>query len=157
MTTEAQITRTEEIEITCDPPPREPMTLARVRELFEDAQYAPWGYEGRGMRGEKCLAVTTDSASESVTVILDVIQACAENGDAEDVSELVNLLRGSRSDSFGRSSVVVYWPDSAWADCGGDGTDEDEGCGTEPDNGDEYLDSVRGGSRGDREDFHSDG
>lgn len=152
MTTEAQQTRTEEITIESDLP-REPITPERVRELFEDAQYGAHGYSGRAMYGDVCLAVTTDSPSEAVTVILDVIQACAENGTAEDVVELVNMLRGSRTDSMGRG-VVVYWPDISWAECGGDGTDEDEG--TEPDNEDEYLDSVRG-PRSDREDFHSDG
>ncbi len=154
MTTEAQQTRTEEITVESHAP-REPITAARARELFEDAQYAPWGYTGRGMRGDAdCLAVSTDSASEAVTVILDVVQACAENGTAEDVVELVNLLRGSRTESLGRG-IVVYWPDIAWMDCGEE-TDEGEGEGVSPDNEDEYLDSARG-SRGDREDFHSDG
>jgi hypothetical protein len=125
MTTEAQITRTEHI--TIEPmPARQGMTGERVRELFEDAQCEPRAYSGRAMYGEHCLAVTTDSPSEAVTVVLDVVQACAENGTAEDVVELVNMLRGSRTDSMGRGAVV-YWPDIPWADCGGDGTDEDEG------------------------------
>jgi hypothetical protein len=157
MTTEAQITRTEHIEIVAgtmytrvDDPPREPVTDERVRELFEDAQYETRSYSGRCMYGENCLAVYTDSASEAVTVILDVVQACAENGSAEDVLELVAKLRGSRTDSMGRS-VVVYWPDISWADCGGDGTDEEE-----EDHDCEGPHCCTPGAS-DREDFHSDG
>lgn len=132
---------------------REEMTAGRLRELFEDAQYAPWGYSGRGMHGDKCLAVSTDSASGEAAVILDVVQACAENGTSEDVQELVQLLRGSRAEALGRGTVV-YWPDIDWADCGGDGTDEDE----DEDEDDEENEHIEfGRSRGDREDFHSDG
>ena len=146
MTTEAQQTRTEHIEITSDAP-REAVTPERLRELFEDAQYTPHAYSGRGMYGEVCLAVTTDSVSESVTVILDVVQACAENGTTEDVTELIDLLRGSRSDSMGRG-VVVYWPDIPWADCGADEEEDDHDC--------EGPHCCSPGV-GDREDFHSDG
>lgn len=145
MTTEAQITRTEHIEITCDRP--EPMTAERVRELFEDAQYEPRAYSGRCMHGDHCLAVTTDSPSEAAKVVLDVVQACAENGTAHDVMELVDFLRGSRTDSMGRGSVV-YWPDISWADCGTEDEDEDN-----PDDPEQAGVPVRG----DREDFHSDG
>jgi hypothetical protein len=150
MTTDAQITRTEHIEIAeiitvagveytrvADPLP-EPMSSERVRDLFEDAQYETRAYSGRAMYGEHCLAVTTDSPSEAATVILDVVQACAENGTVEEVLELVSMLRGSRTDSMGRG-CVVYWPDIKVAD-----ESEEE----------EY--ESRGG-RGDREDFHSDG
>lgn len=144
MTTDAQITRTEHISITVagyarvDDQPRGPMTDERIRELFDDAQYDIRAYSGRCMYGEHCLAVTTDSASEAATVVLDVVQACAENGTAEDVLELVSRLRGSRTDSMGRS-VVVYWPDIKMADA-------------EPE--EEEYESA---GRGDREDFHSDG
>jgi hypothetical protein len=143
MTTESQITRTEHVDISCDP--REPMTEERVRGLFEDAQYEPRSYSGRCMYGENCLAVTTDSASEAATVILDVVQACAENGTAEDVLELVAMLRGSRTDSMGRG-VVVYWPDIKWADCG----DDDDG-------GFRHTGEHDGDPSSGREDFHSDG
>lgn len=115
------------------------MTDERIRELFDDAQYDIRSYSGRCMYGEHCLAVTTDSASEAATVILDVVQACAENGTVEDVLELVSRLRGSRTDSMGRS-VVVYWPEIKMADA-------------EPE--EEEYESA--GGRGDREDFHSDG
>jgi hypothetical protein len=101
------------------------MTEERVRELFDDAQYDVRSYSGRSMYGEHCLAVTTDSASEAATVILDVVQACAENGTAEDVLELVAMLRGSRTDSMGRG-CVVYWPDIKMADASGD--DDDGEC-----------------------------
>jgi hypothetical protein len=138
MTTESQITRTEHIEITVagtvytradEGRPREPMTDERVRELFDDAQYEPRSYSGRCMYGENCLAVTTDSASEAATVILDVVQACAENGSAEDVLELVAKLRGSRTDSMGRSRVVVYWPDIKMSEAEDDEDHECEGPG----------------------------
>ncbi len=149
MTTEAQQTRDEEITIErVGGTPRHPMTAARVREFFEDAQYEPRAYSGRAMYGDQCLAVTTDSASEAATVILDVIQACAENGTKEDVIELVDLLRGSRSDSMGRG-VVVYWPDIAWSDCGAEEEDEDHDC--------EGPHCCTPGVGRDREDFHSDG
>lgn len=125
MKTEAQITRTEHAEITSDAP-REALTPERLRELFEDAQHMPHAYSGRGMYGEVCLAVTTDSASEAATVILDVVQAAAKNGTTEDVIEVIDMLRGSRTDSMGRG-VVVYWPDIRWADCGeAEDREEDE-------------------------------
>ncbi len=137
MTTESQTTRTEYVEITrVEEPPRVPMTAERVRELFEDAQYEPSSYSGRAMYGARCLSVTTDSASGAATVILDVVQSCAENGTAEDVLELVSILRGSRVDSMGRGTVV-YWPSIGMAD------------------EDPYEEEY--GGRGDREDFHSDG
>ncbi len=141
MTTEAQQTRTEHITITDAGPAghRESMTDERIRELFGDAQYETRSYSGRCMYGEHCLAVTTDSASEAATVILDVVQACAENGTVEDVLELVSRLRGSRTDSMGRS-MVMYWPEIKMTDA-------------EPE--EEEYESA--GGRGDREDFHSDG
>lgn len=153
MTTEAQQTRTEEIEIASDLP-REPITAARVRELFEDAQYEPRRYSGRCMYGRECLSVTTDSASESVTVVLDVVQACAENGTSEDVVELVDMLRGSRTDSMGRG-VVVYWPDISWAECGGEEEEEEEeDC---DDGGFRHTGEHDRAPSSGREDFHSDG
>jgi hypothetical protein len=150
MTTEAQQTRTEHI--TIEPmPARERMTAADVARWLEYAQHEPREYSGRCMYGERCLAVTTDSASEAATVILDVLQACAENGDVDDVKEAIALLRGSRTDAMGRG-VVVYWPDIKWADCGIEPEAEedlDDGIGER-----EY---GRTSVRGDREDFHSDG
>jgi len=113
------------METVCDKAvSREPVTAERVRELFEDAQYEAFAYSGRGMYGDRCLAVTTDSPGGAAQAVLDVVQACAENGAAEDVLELVRLLRGSRTDSMGRDTVV-YWPGLSWEECG-DGTAEDE-------------------------------
>jgi hypothetical protein len=101
------------------------MNAARLHSLLEDAGYEPRPYSGRCMYGDVCLAVETDAASGSAKVVLDAVQACAENGTVEEVQDLVELLRNSRSDSMGRGTVI-YWPNIAWADCGAD-EEEDHG------------------------------
>ncbi len=147
MTTESQITRTEEIEIICEP--REPMTAEKVKDLLEDAGHETRRYSGRAMYGRQCLAVVTDA--EAADVVVDAMERCAMGGDAESVVELARFLHGSRTDSMGRGTVI-YWPNIDWADCGAE--EEEDDC---DDGGFRHTgehDSVRSSGR---EDFHSDG
>ncbi len=79
----------------------------RLVELFQDAGYEPRSYSGRGMYGKECLAVSCENPVETV---LDVIWAASN---IQEVERVVTALRGSRTDSLGRSEVL-YFPNVEW-------------------------------------------
>lgn len=90
-----------------------------VEFIRDYTEYEPAKYSGRGMYGRQCVSITHDSPED---VILDILQAKAENA-PEEVSQMIDMLRGSSQDSMGRSSVI-YWPNVKWPE--ETTTDEDD-------------------------------
>lgn len=71
-------------------------------ELCRKAGYRPESYSGRGMYGRTCLGVTCD---EPYGVIADLLRSC----DAEELSDLADVVERTRTDNMGLS-LVLYWP-----------------------------------------------
>lgn len=74
-----------------------------LRDLLESCDLEPYAYSGRGMYGEKCLAVNADSLGQVLSVI---VRECPD--DARD--EVADALHDVRWDSMGRDQIVVYFP-----------------------------------------------
>lgn len=70
-----------------------------LQEMFEDAGLACRSYSGRGMYGERCLAVEFDAIGE-------ILNAVAIGGDA--AVEHARTLARARTDSMGRGSILYF-------------------------------------------------
>lgn len=78
-----------------------------LKEIFEGMAYEVHSYSGRGMFGNRCLAVTCDNPSGWIA---EVFLYLAENKTPyEEIAKVAEILKDSRTDSLGRASVV-YWP-----------------------------------------------
>jgi hypothetical protein len=64
-----------------------------------------WDYSGRGMYGATCFGIV-GSLSDAVKVLIGLAEQETRNeGDAENVRELVDLMR---TDSMGPDSIVYF-------------------------------------------------
>ena len=78
-----------------------------LKEIFERMDYEVHSYSGRGMFGNRCLAVTCNNPSGWVA---EVFLYLSENKTPyEEIVKVAEILKDSRVDSLGRASVV-YWP-----------------------------------------------
>jgi len=77
------------------------LTLDRLEYLLDC--HAPEPYSGRGMFGRQCLSVTTEDGQDPISLLADLVSDC------DDTKEAARLLRGARTDSMGRETVI-YWP-----------------------------------------------
>lgn len=87
------------------------MDNKKLIEIFEDADYNPRSYSGRGMFGCQCLGV---ECKDPTRMILDVIISCC--GMAESVSDVADFceeLKRSNTDNMGLD-MIVYWPGIKW-------------------------------------------
>lgn len=98
----------------------------KLVSAIEDAGHEVFGYVGRGMHGmhgSKCLAVECDGGPD---FFLDLAVSLCENAEEpSEVLEILDALRGSRTDTMGHGSVV-YWPSIEWAGEEGGEDEEDE-------------------------------
>jgi len=85
-----------------------------LQEAIEEAGYGTRSYSGRGMYGKECLGVCIDDnvgnivATLVVETIFTAIDASGES-DSE-VYDIGQLLKGAKTDSLGRGTIV-YFPD----------------------------------------------
>ncbi len=91
----------------------------RILELFREVEvqnddHQVRSYSGRGMFGRSCVGVDTNDVFGFIADVLEIAQP-------GDVYSLSQVLRNSRQDSMGRSSII-YWPDLPYTEEG----DEDE-------------------------------
>lgn len=82
-------------------------------DIFEEADYTPSSYSGRGMYGKQCFAITTDKYQSSVDAILDVVSSALESMEPEDVQKLIEMLKNACTESMGLGTVI-YWPHIEW-------------------------------------------
>jgi hypothetical protein len=89
----------------------------KIIELFEAADLEPRSYSGRGMSGSTCLGCSYDD--NCVDIVIDIFDIILSNvidfDDSfdEDVYKILTALRGSKTDSLGRGSII-YWPRIPW-------------------------------------------
>ena len=81
-------------------------------DALKSAGLEPRSYSGRGMFGKECVGAI---CGESTLAILDVIEeAIGENDDPDATLDLIKELRRFRTDSMGRTSMIMYWPHMTW-------------------------------------------
>lgn len=92
-------------------------TAAGLMELFREAQLNCRIYSGRSMYKDYCPAITIDTNGENggprteFQVGLELAAVVAADPKRwGDVDDLQNALRGDKSDSMGRSDIVLYFP-----------------------------------------------
>lgn len=74
----------------------------------------PRSYSGRGMYGARCISVTTHQSEAEVVLSVIAQLRISLAPDADDhFGAMIDLLKGTRSDSMGRERVY-YWPSVAW-------------------------------------------
>ena len=101
-------------------------TRHALQQLLEDAEVEGLrDYSGRAMYGDKCLAITGGLGE----IMAAIVTACLHaDVDDETKYEIERAVRGVRTDSMGRDTVV-YFPDVHWfADPDAAGRECDE-CG----------------------------
>jgi hypothetical protein len=92
------------------------MTSEKFIELLEDSGQEVGDYSGRGMYGEKCVAMTIEE-NDLISVVAAAVEVVAVNylqSDPDLVREFVSLLSQAKTDSMGRSEIVIYWPSMKW-------------------------------------------
>jgi hypothetical protein len=89
----------------------------RFRALVDGAGHQARAYSGRGMYGDRCVAVYVDGAGDLFELGLKI--GAAGTG-PEDVAAL-NHVGAPRIDSMG-DGLVAYWTRAAWV-----GDDDDDG------------------------------
>lgn len=100
------------------------INASMVCELIREAGHEPRSYSGRVMYGRQCVGVTTD---DPFALIGDMLQAVMDRGEADGELEMIRtLLKDTRTDSMGRSSIV-YWPEVEWSSDAADNDEEEEG------------------------------
>lgn len=77
-----------------------------LQTVLTDLGYEPRAYSGRGMFGEKCLAVDLDGSAATLWASLYGPTAALSDGDDGIVAK---AIRNSREDSMGHG-IVVYFP-----------------------------------------------
>lgn len=104
------------------------MEAKKLIQALEQAGYEPRDYSGRGMFGDRCVAVVVERGTSEFRLAAEVaieLVSLHEDGEAQDVLEELARL-DVRGDSMGRDSVI-YFPDVAWpAEGEGDDGEGDE-------------------------------
>lgn len=78
-------------------------------------------YSGRGMYGTRCIGLDCDNP---VSATIDLVDALINTVDASDLDECIDALRGAKTDSMGRGSIV-YWPKLEWVESEDSDVDQD--------------------------------
>jgi hypothetical protein len=60
------------------------------------------------MYGKECVGFVTEL--EATRAIVDIALGC----DEDERTDLLQILRGARTDNMGRSSIIVYFPSIVW-------------------------------------------
>jgi hypothetical protein len=91
----------------------------KLIEALREAGYKPFSYGGRGMYGERCVAV--DQGSDNYSTFDDSLDLFKLGRDLADVRD----LDSPTTDSMGRG-IVAYWRDTLWPPDAKDSRDDDE-------------------------------
>jgi|SRR5271170_591275 len=98
-------------------------------------EYKTRSYSGRAMYGEACLAITVDNTLQAMQDIAFELGKIVGEWDDDNVPcpierLLRDELRDIRSDSMGRDSQVIYWPNMPYEATKSDFDDRhcDEDC-----------------------------
>lgn len=93
--------------------------MKNLQELLEDLEYETRSYEGRGMNGRSCLAITVSSGFNVGKLFADILGTCIERLDersAEDPDRyddewntVIEAFENMQTDSMGKG-VVIYFP-----------------------------------------------
>lgn len=77
-------------------------------EILSDCDYEAFSYSGRGMFGERCVAISghLDVPDVMVDIMLAMVENCYDNGDMRAILE---ILKDTHTDNMGRGHVL-YWP-----------------------------------------------
>lgn len=78
-------------------------TVNQLIEIIEGSGCSYENYSGRSMNGRECIGISTDSVND---VIADLIDATC--GDLALVETLANAIRGMRTDSMGRGTIMYF-------------------------------------------------
>jgi len=93
-----------------------------VAGLEEDVLHLD--YSGRGMYGNRCPAVYVDNFGEAMAFMIALVGVLADADRGDDIYDLVELARSTRTDGMGRG-IVAYWPGLEVTDV--EDEEEDEG------------------------------
>ncbi len=104
------------------------MSRARTPDLTSDRfiymlenisdHNSPQSYSGRAMYGERCVALIIESIND-LAVLGAKLMIDADDDDERE--RIVEVLRDTRTDTMGKSEIIVYWPKLTWR-----GDDDDE-------------------------------
>jgi hypothetical protein len=89
------------------------MNSQTLIDLLEDAGLETRSYSGRGMFGKECVSFNVEH-DKLIGEIAAVVEVASINYQDDTVSEFVRMLKRARTDSMGRSEIVVYWPSMEW-------------------------------------------
>lgn len=92
------------------------MEKSALQKLFEETEFEPRGYSGRGMRGQSCLAVTGDDIG---ALLFALVHGVTDENRAEVAESVSNLT----TDALGRGKIF-YFPGTSFVD--EEEEDEDE-------------------------------
>lgn len=91
--------------------------MINLKNLLENNGYETRSYSGRGMYGQTCLGVESDSPRDVIGMVVDILLDVVENqydvrnDDAlNELQELGDVLKTAKQDSMGMGSII-YFPD----------------------------------------------
>ena len=84
------------------------MTAQQFADLIQEAGFDTRSYSGRSMYGKSCLAFECENGQELGAVAQIVAAVASWNSDEMDV--VVAAFKRAKTDSMGRSGLVVYFP-----------------------------------------------
>ena len=79
-----------------------------VQSVFEEAGYNCRSYSGRGMYGEKCLAITLDRDTSIGQFVGDVLFAAGSVGEDGVFDILADAFHDMKTDDMGLGSVCYF-------------------------------------------------
>jgi hypothetical protein len=88
----------------------------RVLEILADTGIDYHSYSGRGMFGDRCLAITCENPFVAIGDIVKAVES------VDDIQLIGFLISGAKTDSLGRE-YILYFPDVEYSDAS---TDEEE-------------------------------
>jgi hypothetical protein len=91
------------------------MTRSLLQRILEH-DYTPCRYSGRGMYGDTCLAVITDSNISNLAgdIMLGIATWANTSESLDEVHQVISDFRTMRSDTMGHQTVY-YFPGVAFA------------------------------------------
>jgi len=88
-------------------------------EILADTGIDYHSYSGRGMFGDRCLAITCGNPFAAIGEIVKFVES------VDDIQLIGSLISGAKTDSLGRE-YVLYFPDVEYSDTSKDENKDEE-------------------------------
>jgi hypothetical protein len=100
-------------------------TIEDFKDIL-DQEFDTYSYSGRGMYGEKCLAITISREASIAGVTAQIMYSFDYEFKNDRLNDLVSIFERSKTDDMGRDTVM-YFPNIEWIwDDSNETEDEDD-------------------------------